>query len=187
MSDTTAGIPAEWLKPRRRYSTGLGDTDERLKPDMMGMHRGRFTNLNILNAADDYVYWHELKDPKSDYASVTEKLIEGWEIVDPNKGHRERLATPAQAGDLPFGRDQSSQPRDGGLSATHELILMRIHKDALRDVAERKAAANKAQLQHTGRDFQARGEQLAHQVGDSAGANRGPLYFARGDHGYADE
>lgn len=173
-----AGRPLSLLKPLRRYTTSLTDDDPSVRPGIMGCHKGRFSNFNILNAVPGYTYFHARKTE----ADVTEKLVEGWEIVDPKKGHPERLAG-AGIGELPFGRHQG-KTADGGLSATHEHILMRIHKDALRELAERKAQRNRARLEDADAEFLDKGNQLQQRVGPAAAPNRGPLYYRHSGHGF---
>lgn len=171
-----AGIPLEFVAPLRRFTTRSGDTDLRRRPSELGTHTGRFRNCNVLNAVPGFIYWHERKT-EADIASME---AEGYEVVDPAI-HPERLAGQL-AGHRPFGLLQGKN-MDGGLSASHELVLMRIHISKLRANAERKARANRAQLEEADRDFKDRGEQLANRIGAQAAPNRGPLYYAVPGHG----
>lgn len=163
-----ASEPLSWAKPLQDYGDGLSRT----APSILGTHRGPTACLNVVNAQPGFLYYH----CRSLSQDVMRFEMEGWRRVVPGRDP-ETLAAGK------FHGDEQGSSNNGAVSATPELVLMRIHEDDYRPIAEAKEAANKAALTAADEQYLDRGEGLTERIG--AGANRGPVYYRERGHGYS--
>lgn len=166
-----AATPTSWLKPLCREGGNLHDPLNR--PEILGTHTGPFTPLNVVNPEPSYNYYQGRPD------QVTRLVLLGWEVVDPQKGHRERLPEVPRV-QTPFGQNAGTN-LEGGLRATHELILLRMHKDRAAELAAEKVRRDRVRLEGAGQEFLSRNDEIARSAGHAAG--RDPLYYAERKHG----
>lgn len=160
--------PLSWAKPLRDYGDGLSRT----APGILGTHRGPTSCLNVVNAQPGFLYYH----CRSGSHDVRRFELSGWRVVQ--KGRDPEYLDSGQF----FGHDQGSN-NSGAVSATPELILMKISEDDYRPIAEAKEAANKAALHAADEQYLDRGASLTEQIG--AGGDRGPVYYRDRGHGYS--